>query len=109
MNSRVSQLRHESLEAAPCISSERAELITQFVAGDRTASPVLRRARAFRRLMEKKTIYIGEGELIVGERGPAPKAVPTYPELCCHSLDDLELLHSREKIPFACPPDVRKV
>ena len=109
MNSRVSQLRHESLEAAPCISSERAELITQFVAGDHTASPALRRARAFRRLMEKKTIYIGKGELIVGERGPAPKAVPTYPELCCHSLDDLELLHSRDKIPFACPPDVRKV
>ncbi len=109
MNARVSKLRRESLEAVPYISSERAELITEFYASDRTASPVLRRARAFKYLMENKTIYIGEGELIVGERGPAPKATPTYPELCCHSLSDLDLLHSREKIPFACPPEVRKV
>jgi len=108
MNARVSKLRHESLEAVPYISSERAELITEFYANDRTASPVLRRARAFKYLMENKTIYIGESELIVGERGPAPKATPTYPELCCHSLHDLDLLHSREKIPFVCPPEVRK-
>ena len=68
MNARVSQLRHESLEAVPYISSERAELITQFYAGDRTASPVLRRASAFRHLMENKTIYIGNGEAV---RSPA--------------------------------------
>ncbi|MGI6131555.1 MAG: trans-4-hydroxy-L-proline dehydratase [Bacillota bacterium] len=109
MNARVGQLRRESLEAVPHISTERAELITEFYSSDRTASPVLRRARAFAYLMENKTIFIGDGELIVGERGPAPKATPTYPELCCHSLQDLHLLHDREKIPFASPPEVRKV
>ncbi len=109
MNARVSRLRRESLEAVPYISTERAEIITEFYANDRTASPALRRARAFWSLMETKTIYIGEGELIVGERGPAPKAAPTYPELCCHSLQDLETLHGRDKIPFACSPEARKV
>ena len=108
MNARVSKLRHESLETVPYITSERAELITEFCASDRTASPVLRRARAFKYLMENKAICIGGSELIVGERGPAPKATPTYPELCCHSLHDLDLLHSREKIPFVCPPEARK-
>ncbi len=29
-------------------------------------------------------------ELIVGERGPTPKAVPTYPEITLHSLTDLD-------------------
>jgi formate C-acetyltransferase len=29
------------------------------------------------------------------------KATPTYPELCCHSLNDLEILNSRERIPFS--------
>ena len=61
----------------------------------------MRRALAFQHLMEHKTIYLGPGELIVGEKGPAPKATPTYPELCCHSLQDLDILNSREKIPFA--------
>jgi len=59
--------------------------------------------------MEHKTICINEGELIVGEKGTAPKATPTYPELCCHSLEDLDILNSREKIPFAVSPRARQV
>jgi formate C-acetyltransferase len=59
--------------------------------------------------MEHKTICINDDELIVGEKGPAPKASPTYPELCCHSLQDLDILNSREKISFAVSPQTRKV
>ena len=55
------------------------------------------RAKSFLHLCQHKTIYIGDGELIVGERGPAPKAVPTFPELTCHSVEDLEILNSRPK------------
>jgi formate C-acetyltransferase len=72
-------------------------------------SPVMHRALAFQFLMEHKTIYIGKGELIVGEKGPAPKAAPTYPELCCHSLEDLAILDAREKIPFFVSPRAREV
>ena len=50
--------------------------------------------------MEHKVIYIGEDELIVGEKGPEPLAAPTFPDLCCHSLEDLEVLNSRERISF---------
>jgi formate C-acetyltransferase len=52
---------------------------------------------SFLHLCRHKTLYLGEGELIVGERGPAPKVVPTYPELNCHSVEDLRILNSREK------------
>jgi formate C-acetyltransferase len=31
----------------------------------------------------------------VGERGPHAKAVPTFPELTCHSAEDLRILNSR--------------
>ncbi|MBF0234804.1 MAG: glycyl radical protein, partial [Desulfamplus sp.] len=51
-------------------------------------------------LCEKKEIYIGEDELIVGERGPFPKATSTFPELNCHSVEDLEILNSRPMTPF---------
>lgn len=110
MTERVQRLRQESLEAVPTISTERAELITEFYSRNHTLiSAPVQRALAFQFLLENKSIYIGEGELIVGEKGPAPKATPTYPELCCHSLQDLDILHSREKIPFKVSPEARKI
>jgi formate C-acetyltransferase len=96
MNERVAALRKGSLEAEPCVSAERADLMTDFYLEEegRHSAPVLR-GLAFHRLCEKKAIYIGGGELMVGERGEAPKAVPTYPEIVCHSVEDLEALRSR--------------
>jgi len=110
MSERVAHLRQQSLNAVPRISSERAELMTAFYQQERQlVSAPIHRARAFQYLMEHRSVYIGESELIVGEKGPAPKATPTFPELCCHSLQDLDILDSREKIPFAVSPQVRQV
>jgi pyruvate-formate lyase len=107
---RVTRLRQQSLDAVPTLSSERAELMTEFY---RThtglMSTPVQRALSFQYLLEHKTICIHPGELIVGEKGPAPKATPTYPELCCHTLPDLDILNSREKIPFAVSPATRQV
>jgi trans-4-hydroxy-L-proline dehydratase len=101
MTGRTERLRRESLAAAPAISAERALLLTEFYREHegRWSVPVLR-AKSFHYLCEKKSIYLGEGELIVGERGPAPKLIPTYPELTCHSLDDLRILDSRPKTSY---------
>jgi formate C-acetyltransferase len=111
MNERTRRLRETSVETTPYISSERAELVTDFYSGDapkRTSTPVCR-AMALAYILEHKAVYIGPGELIVGERGPAPKATPTYPELCCHSLDDLRILATRKKTRFDVSGDVRRV
>ena len=91
MNDRTSRLRRQSLDAPPCISGERARLLTEFYQANKGkySVPVMR-ARPFHYLCQHKTIYLGDGELIVGERGPRPKAVPTYPELTCHSVEDLQ-------------------
>jgi formate C-acetyltransferase len=108
---RVRRLRAQSVETRPYISSERAELVTGFYKSgemERAASVVVGRALAFRHFMEHRTICINGGELIVGERGPAPKATPTYPELCCHSLDDLRILDTRERTPFGVSEEVRE-
>ncbi|MBN1303858.1 MAG: glycyl radical protein [Anaerolineales bacterium] len=112
MTERVRKLRQQSLEAEETLSSERAELLTEFYAsgavGPGVSIPV-QRALAFQYLLEHKTIYIGAGELIVGEKGPAPKQAPTYPELCCHSLADLNVLDAREKTRFRVEPGTREV
>jgi pyruvate formate-lyase/glycerol dehydratase family glycyl radical enzyme len=106
VNDRIARLREQSLNARPSLSTERAEIITRFYRENegKHSVPVLR-AKAFRELCEKKTIYIGEGELIVGERGPAPKAVPTFPELTCHSVEDLRTLNDREKTAYTIDED----
>jgi formate C-acetyltransferase len=109
MNERVARLRRRSVNTEARISTERAELITEFYKQTREFSTAVRRALAFNYLMENKTICINDDELIVGERGPAPKATPTYPELCCHSLQDLDILDSREKVSFRVSNDARKV
>lgn len=106
MTERVKALRSSSLDAKPTLSTERAVLLTEFYKQDLgLVSAPVKRALAFQYLMEHKAVCINEGELIVGEKGPAPKAAPTFPELCCHTLQDLEILNSRDKIPFAVDQD----
>lgn len=97
MTPRIARLRKKSFEAVPSISIERAVLVTRFYKKNygKYSTPVLR-ALNFKYLCENKTIYIGDDELIVGERGPCPKAVSTFPELTCHTAEDLQILNSRE-------------
>ncbi|NQU21373.1 MAG: formate C-acetyltransferase/glycerol dehydratase family glycyl radical enzyme, partial [Candidatus Nealsonbacteria bacterium] len=111
MNARVDRLRRQSVETRPRLSSQRAELVTQFYKSDAPAkvSTPVARALCFQYIVEHRTVCINEGELIVGERGPAPKATPTYPELCCHSLEDLRILNGRERTPFAVSDEVMQV
>jgi formate C-acetyltransferase len=98
---RVKILRQQSLDAKETLSSERAELLTAFYQKETgLMSEPVRRAKAFAYILEHKRIEIYPGELIVGEKGPAPKTAPTFPELCCHSLEDLDILDTREKTSF---------
>lgn len=111
MNSRIRKLREQSLKARPSISAERARLLTHFYQSDLAQKVSIPEARAlaFKHIIENKAICINEGELIVGERGPAPKVTPTYPEVCLHTLADLEVLNSREKISFAVSEETRQI
>ncbi|MBN1456523.1 MAG: glycyl radical protein [Sedimentisphaerales bacterium] len=111
MTPRVKKLKEQSVGIRPYISSERAELVTEFYQGEKPAEVSVKvcRALAFKHIMENKTICINDGELIVGEKGPAPKATPTYPELCCHDLEDLRILSTRNKTRFEVSPQVLKV
>jgi trans-4-hydroxy-L-proline dehydratase len=110
LSERVKILREQSLNAVETISVERALLMTQFYKCDeaRELSAPVKRAKAFEYLLKNKKICINDGELIVGERGPAPKATPTYPEISLHSLTDLEILNSREKVFFRVDEKVKE-
>jgi pyruvate formate-lyase/glycerol dehydratase family glycyl radical enzyme len=125
LTERVRTLRQQSLDTRETLSSERAELLTDFYLGrgdahlspersgegclaPPTTSIPIQRALAFQYLVEHKTILIGAGELIVGEKGPAPRHAPTYPELCCHSLHDLDILAARPRTSFRVDEQTRR-
>ena len=111
MKERIRSLREKSLKAVKKISAERAILVTRFYREcEKKDLPVaVKRAEFFRYFMKNKKVFIGDGERIVGERGPEPGATPTYPEVCLHSLDDLELLHNRPKVSFRSDDEVRRI
>ena len=109
MTERVQRLRQASLDGRPWISLERAKLLTDFYRQAGPLSPPMLRARALEYIYEHRSIYVGPEELIVGERGPRPKGTPTYPELCCHSMEDFEILHTREKISYCVDDEARRI
>ncbi|MEE9496432.1 MAG: trans-4-hydroxy-L-proline dehydratase [Desulfobacterales bacterium] len=111
MNERIQRLRTSSLETRPSLSAERADLVTQFYQDGiaQKASIPVQRALTLKYLIESKSIYIGNYELIVGERGPSPKATPTCPEVCIHSMEDLDLIDSREKVSFSVDDKTRNI
>ena len=98
MNQRIQRLRKLSVETEPSLSIERALHETAFYKENygKHSIPVLR-ALNFLDHCRKKTLYIGDDELIVAERGPTPKAVPTFPELTCHSVEDFHVLNTRDQ------------
>lgn len=111
ISERIHKQRAMSISAINHISAERAILVTEFYSQPSTAllSVPMQRAGALMHILSKKRICVNPLELIVGERGPAPKATPTYPEVCLHSLADLEMLNSRPKVFYTVDEEVRKV
>jgi formate C-acetyltransferase len=98
INDRIRRLRTQSVETQESLSIERALITTRFYReNEGKYSPPVMRALNFLEICKQKTIFIGEEELIVGERGPSPKSVPTFPELTCHSVEDFHVLNTREQ------------
>lgn len=106
MNPRIQRLRKRSVETEPTLTIERALHETAFYQENYGKYPIpILRALNFFDHCQKKTLYIGADELIVGERGPKPKAVPTFPELTCHSVEDFNVLNTRDMQPYYTTPE----
>ena len=111
INERAANLRKESVETEVKVSSERAKLITEFYKSEipKGKSIPVQRALAFKYLLEHCSLPIEEGQLIVGLRGTGVKEVPTYPEICVHSMEDLEILNSRQNMPYKVDEETREL
>lgn len=107
---RTKKLRKQSVEEVAHITIERARLYTEAYKKyeGSVEIPVLR-GLAFKHFMENRTLCINDGELIVGEKGEAPQGAPTYPELCCHTMEDLDIMDKRKYISFKVNEEVKQV
>lgn len=98
---RTKRLRENSVGTQPKLSTERSMLMTETYKqySGEVSIPVLR-ALSFKNYLENRELYLGQDELIVGEKGNEPQTAPTFPELCCHTLEDLEIMDKRQYISF---------
>lgn len=107
---RTKKLRKQSMEAIPHITIERARLFTEaYKKFEGSVEVPVLRALAFKYYMENRTLCINDGELIVGEKGEGPQGAPTYPELCCHTLEDLDVMDQRKYISFKVSDEIKNI
>lgn len=101
MNDRIKKLRQQSESTEPRIFMERAMLMTEaYKKYEGEVSIPELRALSMKEIFSRKTITIEEGELIVGDKGAGPQSTPTFPELCCHTLEDMHIMNDRDLISF---------
>ncbi len=102
MTERVRKLREISLNTPPKLCMERAKLTTEAykLYSGKMSTPELR-ATVLLHYMKHKTIAIEDGELIVGEKGSGAQSAPSFPEICCHTVEDMQTMDRRELISFS--------
>lgn len=107
---RTKKLRKQSMEIDPYISIERAVLMTEaYKKFEGSVETPILRALAFKYYMENRSLCINDDELIVGEKGDGPQGAPTYPDQCCHSLEDMEIMDKRDLVSFKVTPEDMKI
>ncbi|MDR1611217.1 MAG: pyruvate formate-lyase [Planctomycetota bacterium] len=80
MNERIERLRKRLFDQSPRICSERCQIFTESIKKNAQKPIAVRRALAFHDVLDRMTIRVEEGELIVGNQAKWPKAAPIYPE-----------------------------
>lgn len=110
MNDRIRKLRKQSVDTVPHIFMERAVLMTEaYKKYEGSVSIPELRALSMKEIFSRKTITIEDGELIVGDKGAGPQSTPTFPELCCHTLEDMKVMNDRELICFKVSDEDMKI
>ena len=108
---RIRALRYQSVhEFIPSISMERAVLLTEaYKKYEGTCSIPVLRGKAFYYIMKYRTLYLGKDSIIIGEKGTKPWSAPTFPELCCHTLEDFETMNNRERVYFTVTEEDKRI
>ena len=94
---RITKLVSDLFANLPEIDSARAKLLTESYRASEGQPIVLRRALAFRHILQNLPIIIRDGELIAGSTTLAPRGCQTYPEFSWEWLEaEFDTVETRE-------------
>lgn len=94
---RITKLVSDLFANLPEIESARAKLLTESYRASEGQPIVLRRALAFRHILQNLPIIIRDGELIAGSTTLAPRGCQTYPEFSWEWLEaEFDTVETRE-------------
>ncbi len=94
VSQRIARLREKVLGTRPSVCTERARFYTEVYRRHEELPVILRRALALEKTLKEMTIFIDEGELIVGNHSSQHRAAPIFPEYAVdwlpEEMDDLD-------------------
>lgn len=80
ITARIAHLREKVMSSKPSVCTERARFYTEVYRDHEDQPVIIKRAMALQKTLEKMTIFIDDGELIVGNQSSAHRAAPIFPE-----------------------------
>ena len=80
MNERIQRLRKELTEQKPYVDGERCKIFTESMKTTDGLPIIIRRAKSFYEVLDKMTVWVKPGELIVGNMAKIAKSSPVFPE-----------------------------
>ncbi|HEX2394962.1 MAG TPA: glycyl radical protein [Bacteroidales bacterium] len=77
---RISFLREKVLNTKPSVCTERAKFYTEVYRENEDKSVIIRRALALEKTLRHMTLFIDDGELVIGNQSSCHRAAPIFPE-----------------------------
>ena len=106
---RIKALKKQFLSTKRQLCSERAMLVTEAYKQFEHEPVLMKRAKALKLLLERVSVHIQDGELIVGQHAGTPNSAPVFPEFDAEWLEEeIDLLPIREVDSFQVSDKVKK-
>jgi pyruvate formate-lyase/glycerol dehydratase family glycyl radical enzyme len=106
---RVQKLRERLLDTTPQVCADRSRLVTEAYRVYQADPPVLRRAKALAHVLDNMTVFIGQGELVVGNQASSARAAPIFPEYSIHWIEEeIDHFASRSADVYLIRPEVKE-
>lgn len=96
LSKRITRLSDKVRTTPPTICIDRARLVTDFYKQPSMEPFILRRAKAFKHVLENKEIFIDDDSIMAGHMASRMHAVPVFPEMSAWLREDLETLDTRK-------------
>lgn len=85
---RIRKLREDVLSRIPKVCIERARYYTDIYKQNKALPIYLKRAKALQKTLENMSLYILDGELIVGNQACEPRTAPIFPEYAAEWMEE---------------------